>query len=78
MDCELAGARMAGTFARNSGWNFPHTDLLRAFLLASQQFAATKRGYRNVLIIFSDMRHKTGARKYGSPAAVRRIRSVRN
>jgi hypothetical protein len=38
---------------------FPHTDLLGAFLLASQQFAATEEGYRKVLIIFSDMRQST-------------------
>lgn len=38
---------------------FPHTDLLGAFLLASQQFAETKKGYRKVLVVFSDMRQST-------------------
>jgi hypothetical protein len=38
---------------------FPHTDLLGAFLLASQQFAEAKQGYRKVVIVFSDMRQST-------------------
>ena len=54
---------------------FSHTDIFGALLVASQLFKQTPQS-RNVLIIFSDMRHETAAVNLESPAVITVDRSL--
>jgi hypothetical protein len=49
--------------------NFKQTDLLGALVMASQVFEP-KEGHRNVLVIFSDMRHETRSLNFSRLAVV--------
>lgn len=61
----IASARKQLTVAwqrriRRGKWNFSHTDVLGALMLASQIFEQRPQDERKALIIFSDMRQYTG------------------
>jgi hypothetical protein len=54
----------------------PHTDLLGAFLVASEQFASAQEDRRKVLIIFSDMRQSTRVLDLERPALVQETKAL--